>query len=225
MMEVMLAEGDDLEGALAESSEGGVLVLAGADFDGGLTLRKSVTIRGEGEATRVLGGRGSVFKVVGEGVVLTLEDLTVSEGSSELGGAVQLTGGASLVARRCRFEGNRARHKGGAVALGDGRCELSNCVIVGNRAGMGGGVYVDGLGTLVIDGGEVRDNDASTGAGVHVADGAEARLTGVIFAGQIGDEIDVSVAGSMSRSPEVVLVRCEVGRTAARPESALVIEP
>lgn len=224
MAELTLGEGDDLEAAIGEVGDGGVVVLAAGDFDGGLTIRHNLTLRGEA-GTRIVGGRGSVLRVIGEEVVLVLEDLEVIEGRAELGGAVQLLDGASLVAKRCRFENNSARHKGGAIHLAEGRVELTHCVLIGNRAGMGGAIHVDGLGTLVVDGGEVRDNDAGTGAGVHVSDGAEARMTGVIFGGQLGDELDVSVAGSMTRAPEVVLVGCEVGRTASRPESALVIEP
>jgi predicted outer membrane repeat protein len=221
--ELTLAEGDDLEAAIAEAAEGTVLVLDAGDFDGGITIRKNLEIRGNGEA-RLVGTRGSVLRVIGEGVVLTLQGLVLTEGKSELGGAVHLVDGASLVARNCRFDSNVAKHKGGAIYLADGRCELSSCELVDNRAGSGGAIYADGLATLVIDGGRITGNDASTGAGVHVGDGAEAIVTGAHFEGQGGDGLDVSVAGSTSRAPIVAVRSSTIGATSSRPESALTIE-
>lgn len=221
--EVNLAEGDDLQAAIDEATEGAVLVLGAGDFEGGLTVRKNLEIRGNGEA-RIVGTRGSVLRVIGEGVVLTLHDAVLTEGKSELGGAVHLVDGASLVARNCHFVANVARHKGGAVYLSDGRCELSSCELVDNRAGYGGAIFADGLATLVIDGGRIAGNEASTGAGLHVADGAEAIVTGTLFEGQGGDGLDVSVAGSTSRAPNVAVRSSTIGATSSRPESALTIE-
>ena len=221
--ELTLTEGDDLQAAVDEAAEGATLVLDEGDFEGGITIRKNLEIRGIGEAC-IVGTRGSVLRVIGEGVVLTLDNVVLAEGRSELGGAVHLVGGASLMARDSHFVSNVAKHKGGAIYLADGRCELRSCVLTSNRAGMGGGVFADGLATLVIDGGKVSFNDASTGAGIHVADGAEAILTGVGFQGQGGDGLDVSVAGSTSRAPMVAVRSCTIGATSSRPESALTIE-
>ncbi len=221
--EVNLAEGDDLQAAVDEAPEGAILVLADGDFDGGVAIRKNLEIRGNGE-TRIVGTRGSVLRVIGEGVVLTLQGLALTDGKSELGAAVHLVDGASLVARNCSFQGNVAKHKGGAIYLADGRCELSSCELVDNRAGSGGAIHAAGLATLVIDGGRITGNDASTGAGLHVGDGAEAIVTGVVFEGQGGDGLDVSVAGSTSRAPMVAVRSCTIGATSSRPESALTIE-
>lgn len=224
MKEVTLAEGDSLEDVLADLEEGGVVRLGAGEVDGGVTLRKSLTLVGDGEASRLVGGGTRVLRAVGEGVVVTLEDLVVADGSADVGAGVLLVDGASLVARRVRFEANAARHKGGAIALSDGRCELLGCELVDNRAAMGGAIYVDGLGTLELQGGSIAGNKGTTGAGVHVADGALARLTGVVFSDQAGDGLDVSVAGSLTRAPEVVLTQCQVGEVASRPSEALVIE-
>lgn len=219
--ELHVADGDDLEGALSDADEGATLTLAAADFDGGLTLRKSLTLRGTGESTRIVGTRGSVFRVIGEGVTLTLEDLVLTEGQAELGGAVHLASGASLVARRCRFEQNVAKHKGGAVYLSDGRAELVGCDLLDNRAGSGGAILAEGLATLVMDDCRVTHNEASTGAGIHIADGAEATLTALTCEGQSGDGVDLEVRGSLSRAPVVTLSGSRVSSTQARPESAL----
>jgi hypothetical protein len=78
----------------------------------------------------------------------------------EQGGAVEVSGG-DLVLNMCRFEGNSATQRGGAVMVGPiSQLTANNCVLVGNAAPNGGAVA--NTGRVVLSGSNFTQNRAKT---------------------------------------------------------------
>src|SRR5262249_38128822 len=89
-----------LAAALAASSNGDRIVIAGGTYAGGISISKSVSIRGEGPGETILGlsgtpGVGSVVTIA-EGAEVTISDLTITGGFAQLGGGVNNLGELTL---------------------------------------------------------------------------------------------------------------------------------
>jgi hypothetical protein len=87
-----------------------------------------------------------LFHIWNKPAKLTLEDLTLTNGSSDFGGAVYNNG--SFVARRCAFTGNSGSFRGGAIYVQASSeipdATLVNCTIAQNSSNLGaGGVFAE----------------------------------------------------------------------------------
>lgn len=122
-----------------------------------LVINKNLTINGHGTLTISAGGVGwRIFNILGAGVVVTLNDMTISDASTHPWPDVPL-----------RFNGAGINANSG-VTLNINYCRIRN-----NRAVLGGGIYVDGLSTVNLNNSEVSGNltdvnsTTSSGAGIH----------------------------------------------------------
>jgi predicted outer membrane repeat protein len=211
---------EDLEQAVAGAKAGAVLEIEGSHMVQ-LVLKRSLTLKG-GEGARLEGVGGSIIKAEGKGTKLVLESLTLAGGDGELGGALLVHRDAQVTARRCRFDGNAASAKGGAIYVGSGELVAEDCAFVDNRAGQGGALHVEGLGRASLETCELSDNSASRGAGISVHDGATVSLVGVRGSGQSGDGVDLRVRGTTSRAPSVSVRGCVLaGGIDAHPEGTV----
>jgi hypothetical protein len=135
-----------------------------------------ITIEGN-RAIVKLGGEpsGHPLITVGNGVKLTLRDITFKGLSAntaplikvEKGGKLIMDSGA-VITENCNADGN-----GGGVLVEDGGIfEMREGKIHNNKAENGGGVYIDSHTTKsIMYGGEISGNTAMYGGGVYVASG------------------------------------------------------
>ncbi|MEI6129030.1 MAG: right-handed parallel beta-helix repeat-containing protein [Planctomycetota bacterium] len=123
---------------------------------------KPLVIRGavdaSGKPTTVLnaGGTKKVFELVGLDATTSFENLVITNGRGDYGGAV-FTYGANVVFRNCAFRSNRANGLGGAIFLNDSDPLLIDCEFTDNVASnpqgapqAGGGAIYVGNNTLTL---------------------------------------------------------------------------
>ncbi len=107
----------------------------------GLTSGPGITITRAASAPAM-----RLFRIWSKPAKLTLEDLSLTNGSSDFGGAVYVNG--SFVARRCAFTGNSGSFRGGAIYVQASSeipdATLVNCTIAQNSSNLGaGGVFAE----------------------------------------------------------------------------------
>ena len=123
---------------------------------------KPLVIRGavdaSGKPTTVLnaGGTKKVFELVGLDATTSFENLVITNGRGDSGGAV-FTYGANVVFRNCAFRSNRANGVGGAIYLNNSNPLLIDCEFTDNVASnpqgapqAGGGAIYVGNSTLTL---------------------------------------------------------------------------
>ena len=88
--------------------------------------------------------RDQFFNVDGH---LSLSDVVLKHGGSEVGGAIAITANASAQFTNVMFVNNSAWEGGGALFV-DGQAKCSRCSFSGNSAMDGGAVYTRGLTTF-----------------------------------------------------------------------------
>ncbi|WP_204103303.1 MULTISPECIES: CHAT domain-containing protein [Spirulina sp. CCY15215] len=105
--------------------------------------------------------------------ILTLNDVTIRNGSVPLGGGVADDGGAILVRQgtlninNSTLENNTAADRGGAVFVIEGQLNISNSTISGNSAVNGGGIFND-RGTITITNSTISGNSTMmNGGGIY----------------------------------------------------------
>lgn len=142
------------------------LSLAGAGEDaaqtGDLDLTANVTINGGGMNNSIIDGAGAdrIFEVHTAAQV-TINDLTVRNGSATSGGGINVSGALTLSGSR--VTGSTATGVGGGIFVG-GTLTVSRSRIDGNQASGGGGIFVGFSPTTVINS-EISGNTVTGGGG------------------------------------------------------------
>ena len=144
---------------------------------------KCLAIIGEGSgATIDANALGTVVHVGGGGGV-SMENVTLQNGSSTKGGGVYIDDG-TFTMQSGSITGNTATQEGGGVYVADGSQEfiMKGGTISGNTASSnGGGVYCNGLFTMYD--GTISSNSAMNGKGVYIeSNGVFTMLDGTITA-------------------------------------------
>lgn len=170
---------DDPRFALAVANDGCVI-----EFEPGVhvidapldTRGRSVTLRGavdaDGNPTTVLDGRGLTRLIEctsGETDGTVIQNLRLTGGSAENGGALLLDGAAPLI-ENCVFVGNRATTGGAIAALNGSAPLLYESLVSGNRASSGGGIYHDATSASELSGTLVCNNDSDQVVGIWYDD-------------------------------------------------------
>jgi hypothetical protein len=134
-------------------------------------ITSSMTIEGNGARIVRRGARKFRLLAVSNSGNLTLQDLTLSKGSSVYGGGVFNNG--TLTVANSTITGNKASSDGGGVS-NRGTLSIDNSTISKNSAPIGGGVYNSPSGTLTIDNTTISGNKAlSPGGGLFNHGAAE----------------------------------------------------
>jgi hypothetical protein len=137
-----------------------------------LLTDSGLKIKGPGaNLLAVSGGHTSrVFEVAGN-VMTAISGLTITNGSSDYGGAI-LNGGV-LTLTGCTMSGNNALLDGGAI-YNSGSLTLAGCTVSGNSAAdSGGGIYNPFATNLTLNGCTLSNNTAAVdGGGLYNGGGA-----------------------------------------------------
>lgn len=128
-------------------------------------INAAVTLRAIEPVTLTSNGRSRHF-FVRSGGALTLENLTLSGGTADYGGAIYVDG--SFVANHVTFAENRALDYGGGVYVHRGTAELFNTNFIDNSAQEGGALFVDFQSTATLQDAVVSRNSARYGGGIAV---------------------------------------------------------
>jgi hypothetical protein len=157
-----------LRQALTDANAGDVIDLSGVAgstitlTSGSLTIGKDVEIVGSEEGGIVIDGGGS-YRVldIASGVV-SLSDVTVSNGSvAGSGGGINNAGELTLT--RVTLSGNTGTN--GAGIYNDGALTMKNCTVSGNSAsGEAGGIYNNSGCSFTLNNCTIANNDSSTGS-------------------------------------------------------------
>lgn len=156
------------------------------DFDskGDLDVFESLTLTGAGSGGTIIDGqfRQRLFDLHDSGAV-TLRDVTLTGGQSDLGGAIRVQGSSSLKASSTVVRNNRAEFGGAIAALGDGgSVVLADSFFQANTAAAGGGaIYAVGR-SLSISGSTFAGNSAYDG-GAATAVGGQWTIGNSTFSG------------------------------------------
>ena len=184
----------------ANAARGGTINLtAGCDYaltsvdngENGLPVVSTrISVNGNGatiDGTNVV----RVFEVDGPGGNLSLQNVTITGGSADIGGGIENAGG-TVTLNHSQVTGNTAAQAGGGIASATfapssvAKLTLNNSAVTGNSQtisaqdnGLGGGGIVSILGTVTLNGSQVSANSAQGFAGGGIANGDYLSFSGM----------------------------------------------
>ncbi len=125
-----------------------------------ITIDKSLTLRGAGANNTTVSGNNTfrVFDI--NGLNVTLDGLTITNGRAERGGGISYTSAGTLNITNSTITGNSAMGGNGANGSNSGAGGGG-----GGGAGLGGGLFIDGSGTVTITNSTFSENQALGGNG------------------------------------------------------------
>jgi hypothetical protein len=177
-----------------------------------------VTLNGSGKTLTLTSTTGFIF-VVGQGVTLTLENITLKgTGANNTELARVQTGGTLILGTGALITGNTQNNNGGGVYVNGGTLIMNGGIIADNAVTgySGGGVYVDG-GTLIMNSGIISHNEAYyDGGGVNLASGTFTMYGGTIsgneavMGGGVNAESPFTMHGGTISANEAVVIGGEV---------------
>ncbi|MDA1261647.1 MAG: hypothetical protein O3B75_01990 [Planctomycetota bacterium] len=150
--------GDTIEIQAGTYMLGSVIGITGGLAGKPLLIRGAVDASGNPTTVLNAGGTKQVFSLVALNNTTVFENLVITNGWADYGGAV-FTYGADVIFRNCAFRSNRASYLGGAIFLNDSNPLLIDCEFTDNLASntqgapqaAGGAIYV-GNNTLTLNG-------------------------------------------------------------------------
>lgn len=139
-------------------------------LDNSLIIAEDLTIDGTGQNITLSGGNNTRIFQIDSGNI-TINYLTLIDGKSEDGGAIQVNNGANLSLNDCTIFNNQNignSHQGGALFINTGAVvEINRCLIDSNKSngnpGHGGGIFNQGQ--LTLNNSTIVNNDANKGGG------------------------------------------------------------
>lgn len=130
----------------------------------------NVIIDGPGSATDLVINGGGVGRIFNATESFTVRDLTITNGNSTEGGAINLANAKTFTADNVRITNNFSPDVGGAIAVGTGGIvSIKNSTISGNTAqGFdGGAMYFYNGGSLTIENSTLSGNRARRGGAIY----------------------------------------------------------
>jgi hypothetical protein len=182
-----------IQDALDAAADGDTVLIAPGEYVISVPLRpsrageprKDIVLRGGGAPEETVirmavpAGAWDTSSVLvlenGETRATRIENLTLTAGSSRLGGGVFLDGASPTLAA-CRIVENDASFGGGLAAAGGGTPLLVDSVLQGNRASEGGGVAVFTRGPLEVQSSVIERNYGFSGGAVYAPPASGARF-------------------------------------------------
>ncbi|CEA13738.1 hypothetical protein DSM1535_1404 [Methanobacterium formicicum] len=128
------------------TTNGTIYIAPGTYNESGITINKDMTITGENQENTIINGQqsgNSIFHIL-SGITANINNLTLTNGRTPLGGAIYKDGG-NLTVTNCTFTNNTAGY-GGAIYTNVGSLTVRNCKFTNNTAkqhvgAWGGSIY------------------------------------------------------------------------------------
>ena len=177
-------------GGLAVSTEGVVSILRCA-------FRDNITTGPLGGG----GGAGAYLFANGSGMIRAvhctfLGNQALGAGAQGAGVFVSANGQSSCDFAGCLFNGNHADGPGGAISIGGGASNTSNCTFVHNASSVAGGAIRFAQSEMLLANSVLWDNDAPLGSEIAMSPSAGGTLT-VRFSNVRGGESDIEPGGGV----------------------------
>jgi hypothetical protein len=176
-----------IQDAVDAAPAGATVRICDGTYFENIVVDSDVVLEGAGADLTILDGSedGSVVRVDGADVDLTLRGLTLQHGTADAGGGIFFGPDAgSMTLSGTVIRDNTAGSVGGGVYFRGSVAADDDTVITGNVANEGGGVY----GGSTWYGGRIENNDAVyTGGGVYL-DANEGEFRNVAIVGNHSDE-------------------------------------
>ena len=129
-------------------SNGTVHIASGTYNESNIQINTSMNIIGENQNTTIINGQQSGYSIfiIESGVNVTITNLTLTNGTSDDGGAINSIG--NLKVNNCIFTNNYASNNGGAIST-LGNSTINNSKFTNDQSGYGGGaIYNEGNSTV-----------------------------------------------------------------------------
>ncbi len=109
------------------------------------------------------GGSTRIFNITVSSTTLTLNNMTIADGSAIEGSGIYSSG--TLTINNSTIRNNDAGNRGGGIYIDSGTLTINNSTVRDNDAGnTGGGIYINS-GTHTINNSTIRDNSTTSGNG------------------------------------------------------------
>ena len=179
-------------GTVAEN--GTVYIANGTYYESGIYINTNMTIIGESQQNTIINGQqsGNSIFTIEQGVIVTITNLTLTNGTSNVGGAIVNHG--NLTVTDSTFNNNTATEWGGAIAndgnltvtcstlnnniaqAGGAICNIGGtlpvtCSTLNNNTAQGGGAILNEYGTLPVTCSTLNNNTAQAGGAIFNEDG------------------------------------------------------
>ena len=155
-----------------------------------LSASRDVTLRGVGKGKVILdaGGRGRVLSITDRGLNVRLEQLVLTNGDIEDGGALALLADSHVQLTDCWLTANRAARKGGGLYANAGRLDLERTRISSNYGASGGAILLEGDATMAMNHSMISDNrnEAGSNGPIWLAGGTTLNLQHSTLAYNVG---------------------------------------
>jgi hypothetical protein len=128
-----------------------------------LIASKNTVLRSTGKDKVVFdaGQQGRVLTMVQDGIDVTLQGVTLTNGKAERGGAIEITQKSTLTLRDCWLYNNTSTlHGGGAMAASAGTIKMVRTRITGNTASYAAAIDLSGTAKLKLVSSLIAENDS-----------------------------------------------------------------
>jgi len=223
---IMEANAQDVDDSISIPAGTFTFSVAGAGEDlaatGDLDITRNLRIFGAG-ATQTIIDAGQLDRLfdIASGVTVTLSDMTIRNGSANIGGGIRnqgtlvlervivadnsstgdgggISSSGTLTATSATFSGNSAAGSGGGVANLGGSASLTNVTLSDNSAGTDGGGLRNSTGSLAFLTNVTIAANSATIVGGGVSNSGDVRPGNSIFAGNTADGANPDVNGAFT---------------------------
>ncbi len=178
-----------IDAAIGKASADDTVIVAAGVYTENITLSKNIVISGAGsDAVYIDGSQSGYVFNIGSGLNVTLQDVTVRNGSiSGSGGGIYNTG--ILTITNSVLADNQANYGGAIMVESGGSLFMQDVTIRDNTAtAFGGGLFLQGGGSITIERSTISGNQAgSSSGGFHAQDNVAVQLTNVTISGNSSD--------------------------------------
>ncbi len=161
-----------VDGSSCPAGSGADTITLSADITLTAALPSITTeIRINGEGYAISGDDAHRIFEVGAAGFLTIDNLAMTRGSADSGGAIAVNTG-SVIVTDSAFASNAASQDGGAIAVDSGVVIITGSAFSGNSAAQNGGAIAVSAGSVIIDNSAFSGNAASQNGGAMHSGGS-----------------------------------------------------
>ena len=164
-----------IKNATGTVNKGGTIHIANGQYTGenntNITINKNMNIIGESQKKTIINGTDTswIFNI-SSGVTVTIKNLTLTNGNSTTGGAIENHG--NLTVNNCIFTSNTAGWDGtntnyGGAINNQGNLTVNNSIFTNNNARVGGAIYNSPSSTLNVNNSIFTDNAGKLGGAIY----------------------------------------------------------